>query len=250
MKDLREIKVLILVGGLGTRLRSIVKELPKPMAPIGGRPFLYYKVKQLKRQGLEEIIFCSGYKHELIENYFGDGSDFGVHISYSIEENPLGTAGAIKNAKNLLNDDPFFVLNGDTYLDVNLKDIYNNMIKKNAEHCMLLAVHHRRGHEGVVLVDKNLKIVGFIEKPDREQLIKLDSPYINGGIYLLSPEILKEIPEGVKVSLEKDIFPEIAGPDSQFYGVPYPEDGYFIDIGVPENYRRFINDVKNKIVQT
>lgn len=250
MKDFHDLKALILVGGLGTRLRSVIKDIPKPMAPIEGYPFLLYKIRQLKNQGLKNIVFCAGYLHEYIVDYFGDGSKFDVTIEYSIEETSLGTAGALKNAEDVIGKDPFFVLNGDTYLNVDFKQIYRTKKEKKATHCMLLAIHHRKGHEGVVIVNDNLKILGFVEKPNKETLLKLESPYINGGIYLLEPSILDNIPLNKKVSLEREIFPKMAGENFNFYGVPYPSDGYFIDIGVPENYRQFKEDIKNKKLQT
>lgn len=246
-----DIKAFILVGGLGTRLKSVVSNVPKPMAPIEGKPFLYYKILQIKKAGIRNIVFCSGYLHEKIEEYFGNGSKFGVNIEYSIESELLGTAGAIFNASQFIERDvPFFVLNGDTYLDINFEQMWNFYIKVQAKYLMLLAAHHRKGHEGVVVVDKNMKINKFVEKPEISFIESLDTPYINGGVYLLCSEILNLIPKGQKSSLEAEIFPKLVQKNEALYGVEYPHDAYFIDIGVPENYSRFIEDVKcNKIFQ-
>ncbi|MHA1820034.1 MAG: nucleotidyltransferase family protein [Promethearchaeota archaeon] len=241
--SLSDIKVFILVGGLGTRLRSVVSDVPKPMAPIHGKPFLYYKMLQLKKRGIRNIVFCSGYLHQIIYDYFGDGSKFGINIEYSVENEPLGTAGAIKNAEPLINK-PFVLMNGDTYLDLDFEWFISSYNKFNADYLMLLTTPHLIGQEGIVVVKEDNKIVKFLEKPPIEEINKLKTPYINAGVYLLNNSIVDLIPSHKKVSLEKEIFPKLVGdsPEKKFYGLPY--NGYFLDIGVPENYKQFMEDVK------
>ncbi|MHA1339521.1 MAG: nucleotidyltransferase family protein [Promethearchaeota archaeon] len=247
---LEEFKALILVGGLGTRLKKIVKDVPKPMADILGKPFLYYKIIQMKNAGIRNIIFCSGYMHKIIEDYFKDGQKFDIKIEYSIEEELLGTAGAIKNAEHLLEKNkPFFVLNGDTYLNVDFQAMLEQYKEKNALHLMLLAFPRRLQQVGNVHINKKGEITSFIEKPDKKTLKSIKAPYINGGVYLLSPEILDIIPKNQKCSLEKEIFPKIIGEGKRFYGFIYPKEEYFIDIGIPENYTKFIEGVKAKKIK-
>jgi NDP-sugar pyrophosphorylase family protein len=229
------IKAFILVGGLGTRLKSVVSNVPKPMAPIEGKPFLYYKILQIKKAGIRNIVFCSGYLHEIIEEYFGNGSRFEINIEYSIETELLGTAGAIINASKYIDKEiPFFVLNGDTYLNIRFEQMWRFYTEARAKYLMLLAAHHRKGHEGVVVVNEENKIIQFIEKPDIGFIESLATPYINGGVYLLSSEILNFIPKGRKSSLETEIFPKLVQMREPIYGIEYPSDAYFIDIGVPE----------------
>ena len=249
-KELESQKVFILVGGLGTRLRSVIKDVPKPMAPVEGKPFLYYRLMQLKRVGLHRIVFCSGYLSEIIEEYFGDGSKFDMEIEYSIEEQPLGTAGAIKNAEKYV-DGPFFMMNGDTYMIFQPKPMLDFINQKNGKYCILLTTPHVEGQEGLISVDENHRIVSFVEKPEkpekpeRYEKPEISAPFslINAGIYYLSPDILDYIPLNKKISIERDVFPEMLQRDEKIYGFEYHD--YFIDIGIPENYNRFCNDVEN-----
>ncbi|MHA1727432.1 MAG: nucleotidyltransferase family protein [Promethearchaeota archaeon] len=240
---LSKLKVLILVGGLGTRLRTIISDVPKPMAPIGrkNKPFLYYKLMQLKNSGLKNIVFCSGYMNQIIQDYFGDGEKFGINIEYSIEKEPLGTAGAIKNAEKFI-DGPFFMMNGDVYINIKYRELFLEYKEKKADYIMSLAELKGNVSGGIVVVNSNMKIIKFLEKPGAEVIKTMDSPYINAGVYLLSPQILDLIPKNQKSSIEREIFPKLVGSDAHFYGSKYR--GYFIDIGAPENYYQFVRDVE------
>ncbi len=233
-------KIFILVGGLGTRLRSVVSDVPKPMAPVEGKPFLWYKLQQLKSVGFRNFVFCAGYLSEIIEDYFHDGKVFGVKIEYSHEDKRLGTAGAMWNARDLV-DGPFFMCNGDTYLNFNPHPMLNFIEKKDAKYVMLLTEPHEKGQEGVVSVDEDDRIKSFVEKPDDENL--LNQNYINAGIYYLHPDVIDLIPADQKVSIEREIFPKMLEKNTPFYGYEY--EGYFIDIGIPKNYDRFCDDVKS-----
>ena len=220
--------VLILSGGLGTRLRSVINNQPKPMALISGRPFLEYLILQLRKQGLTDIVLCIGYLGEQVKRYFGDGGRWGIHISYSHEKEPLGTGGAVKLAETLVREENFLVMNGDSFLDVDLKQLVNYHLKNKALATMALVEVEDPARYGTVEIDENGEIESFVEK-GRSSSSKL----INGGVYVFNREIFDYIPEG-KVSLEKEVFPKLIG--KGFYGMPIK--GSFIDIGIPEDYRK------------
>ena len=239
-KDLKNLTAFILVGGLGTRLKSIINDVPKPMAPILNKPFLYYKIMNLKKNSIKKIVFCSGYLHKSIEDYFGDGSKFNLDIKYSVEKSSLGTAGAIKNAEQFI-DGPFLMMNGDTYLNLDVKEFYNKYLSLNAKYMMLLK-HVEDNYEcGIVITNSNNEIQDFIEKPSEDVIKKMNSPLLNAGVYLLSANILDYIKKDEKVSIEEDVFPILTKEDD-FYSMIY--DGYFIDIGIPKNYIKFQNYIK------
>ena len=219
---------LLLAGGLGTRLRKIVSNRPKSMAFVANRPFLEYLILQLKRHNLTDIVLCIGYLGEQIQEYFGDGSKWGVHISYSYERKPLGTGGAIKLAEWLIKEDNFLVMNGDSFLDVDLNRLIDYHVKREALATMALVEVEDPGRYGAVEMDENGEIKSFVEKEGSTK-----SRLINGGIYVLNREFFGYIPEGT-VSLEKEVFPKLIG--KGFYGML--TKGYFIDIGVPEDYKR------------
>ncbi|HEC32212.1 MAG TPA: nucleoside-diphosphate-sugar pyrophosphorylase [Deltaproteobacteria bacterium] len=221
-------KVLILTGGLGTRLRKIVTNKPKPMALIANRPFLEYLILQLKRYGLTDIVLCIGYLGEQMKEYFDDGSRWDVHISYSWEKEHLGTGGAIKLAEKLVKEENFLAMNGDSFLDVNLKKLIDYHLKQRALATMALAEVENPLRYGAVEIDGKGEIKSFVEKGKSS-----NSKLINGGIYVFNKEIFDYIPIE-KVSLETEVFPKLIG--KRFYGMP--TKGFFIDIGVPEDYKR------------
>jgi D-glycero-alpha-D-manno-heptose 1-phosphate guanylyltransferase len=222
------LQALILVGGLGTRLRGVVDDRPKPMADIGGKPFLEYLINFLGKYGVMDIILSTGYMSSLVMNHFGDGHGFGVRISYSKEDRPLGTAGAIRQAKSQISDQTVLVMNGDSILDFDP----NLLIEKHKQNCanisMALVRVNDKSRYGSVEIDESGKIIEFVEKDAKS---KLD--VINAGIYLLDRQIVDSIPCCLQpISLEKDIFPKFIG--KSFYGVIF--EGFFIDIGIPLDY--------------
>jgi len=198
------------------------------MALISGRPFLEYLILQLKKYNLTEIVLCIGYLGEKTKEYFQDGTKWGVKIKYSEEKEPLGTGGAIKLADNLIKNDNFLVLNGDSYLDINFDELIKFHKLKEALATLALVEINKPDRYGVVEIDKDYHITSFREKGTASK-----SNLVNGGIYVFHKKILNFIPEG-KVSLEKDIFPKLIG--KGFYGKLHRV--YFIDIGVPEDYSR------------
>jgi len=230
-------KAMILAGGYGTRLRKVVFDRPKSMAPIAGIPFLEHQLRFLKRQGIQETVLAVSYMADKIKSHFGDGRSLGIKIAYSEEEMPLGTAGALKHAEQHL-DKSFFVINGDSYAKIDLQDFYNKHLERRSS-CTLSVteVKHTLPY-GVVELEGD-KITAFKEKQGG------DSELINSGVYLFEPDILKRIPQNENVSLEKDIFPRLAA-ERILYAYRY--NGYFMDIGRPETYERFKRDIINSLI--
>jgi NDP-sugar pyrophosphorylase family protein len=224
-------KALILAGGLGTRLRPLVAGRPKSMAQIHGQPFLAYQLALLRRQGFTEIILCTGYMSQAIEEYFGDGEDLGVHITYSIEEKPLGTAGAIKNAAPLV-DSTFLVLNGDTYIQADLQDLAHFHRDRGALATIGLSQVGDPCRSGLVEVDPAGRVVRFVEKGVAQGHCNT----VSAGVYIFEPETLDFIPPDRRVSLELEVFPHLIEVEALLYA--YRLSGSFIDIGTPEGYRR------------
>lgn len=232
-------QAILLAGGLGTRLQSVVSDRPKPMALIEYKPFMEYVIHELTRHGITDIIFAVGYKGSIVEEYFGDGSAFGVTASYAYEETLLGTAGAIKNAAKYVTEEQVFVLNADTFYQMDYSRLVTLGREKELEMALVLREVPDVSRYGQALLKDNL-LVGFNEK------ISEPKPgTINGGIYLLSRELITDIPEG-KVSLEHEMIPKWLQEGRRIGGIV--NDGYFIDIGIPEDYYRFIEDVKKGVV--
>lgn len=229
-------KAFILAGGLGTRLRSLVGDRPKVMAQIGGQPFLTYQLDLLRGQGFTEIILCTGYMAQAIEGYFSDGADFGVQITYSVEEKPLGTAGAIKNAAHLVNG-TFLVLNGDTYIQAELRDMIHFHWDRSALATIGLSRAGDPSRSGLVQVDPAGQVVRFMEKGSAQGGCNT----ISAGVYVFEPEILDFIPPDRNVSLELQVFPHLVEVKAPLYG--YALGGSFIDMGTPEGYRRIKEEV-------
>jgi len=219
---------IILAGGLGTRLRSVVSDLPKCMAPVNGRPFLAYVVDHLKKEGIDKFIFSVGYKHKAIlafvnKEYSKSGIDF------SVEEEPLGTGGAIKLACKKSNEKNVLVVNGDTLFKIKLKqlDFFHNKI--NADCTLSLKPMQNFDRYGVVELAADSSITDFKEKQHYKDGL------INGGVYALNVQSLlrEKLPD--KFSFEKDYLEKFVN-QRRFFGVI--QDEYFIDIGIPEDYQR------------
>ena len=233
-------QAVLLTGGLGTRLRSVINDRPKPLAPVAGRPFLEYVVRELAASGIRELVFAVGYRGEMIQEAFGDGSRLGVRISYAFEETLLGTGGAVRNAAPFLTDPYFFVLNGDTFYRMD----YGALLRLRGERDLDLALVLRRVEDisryGEAVLEGG-RLARFNEKTGERR-----PGTINGGVYLMSRALLDEIPPG-KVSLEQDLIPAWMREGRRLGGMV--SDGYFIDIGVPEDYFRFQEDVEKGAVR-
>jgi NDP-sugar pyrophosphorylase family protein len=222
-------KALLLVGGLGTRLRTAVPSLPKALAPVGDRPFLELLVRQLGAQGIRELVMCTGYRSEQVQEVFQDGSGLGVTIEYSKESVPLGTGGALKLAQCFVQQESeFLLLNGDSFLDVN----FNELIAFHRKHGGLATIAvvpvENASRYGTVQVRADAKVVGFVEKSGKSA-----PGVINAGIYVFDRAIFPQIQEG-PVSLERDVFPQIM--EQGVYAAEHR--GVFIDIGTPDDYDR------------
>jgi NDP-sugar pyrophosphorylase family protein len=236
-------QALILAGGLGTRLRSIVADRPKPMVDVGGKPFLAYQLEFLRSHQIAHLILCVGHLHEKIQEYFGHGENWGVKIDYAIEEELLGTGGALKNAEKYLNG-TFLVLNGDSYFDIDLSKLvqFHNDKKNKSQSCLgaiaLTEVRDARSF-GSISLDAENKILSFQEKIAGSNC----STHINAGIYILEPALVNFIPPSQKVSLERETFPMILEKGNLLFGCP--SKGFFVDIGTPEGYHLFQRYIRN-----
>jgi D-glycero-alpha-D-manno-heptose 1-phosphate guanylyltransferase len=220
------IKTIILAGGMGTRLRGVIEDIPKPMAPVGGKPFLEYLLLQLKRWKSTDVVLSVGYKKEIIKSCFGNGNRFGIHISYSEEEQPLGTGGALRKAI-FLNDDPYFlVMNGDSFFNINLGNLIEYHTNKPGITTMSLAFVKDRGRYGGIEINDDGSIATFQKEGPN------NPGFINGGIYVINRDIVKYIPEG-KISLEEHVLP-LLKKDNLLYGKVF--DAFFLDIGLPKDY--------------
>ncbi|MCY9664837.1 nucleotidyltransferase family protein [Paenibacillus alginolyticus] len=220
-------EAIVLAGGFGTRLRSVVSNVPKPMAPVGGIPFLCYILDYLKKFGISRVVLSTGYKHEIIEDYFGKAYR-GIELVYSVENEPLGTGGAIRVALEKVKSNEVFVLNGDTFFQVDLHKMREFQTSKNADLSISLKLMNHFDRYGTVEVSLD-RIIAFHEK-------KITAAgMINGGIYLLKSNLFNNIVLPDKFSFESQ-FLQLYLNKLQFYG--YLSEGYFIDIGVPEDYMR------------
>jgi D-glycero-alpha-D-manno-heptose 1-phosphate guanylyltransferase len=226
--DLRIKEAIILAGGLGTRLRSVLPDLPKAMAPVAGKPFLGWLMGRMLEQGITHIILSLGYRHEAITDYIREGFP-GTDVSFSIEQEPLGTGGGIRKACHLAKSDHLLVLNGDTFFDVSLTALARLHVLKKAECTLSLKPMRDINRYGVVECGTDGAIAGFREKQYYAEGL------INGGVYLLDRKAFcsEDLPE--KFSFEKDYLEAFAG-KRRFFG--HADEGYFIDIGIPEDYER------------
>ena len=221
-------QAVILAGGLGTRIRNITGDkIPKAMLPINGKPFLLYILDYLKAQNIRDIILCVGFKKEIIEDYFKDGRKHDLNLVYSEEENPLGTAGALKNAEQFISGNSFLLLNGDTLFKIDLNELLQFHSSKKAKITIALKYLTNTYRYGNVEMNSENLITNFVEKG-------ISKPgYINGGVYLVNRNVLDSI-TNFPYSFESDILPKFLA--RGLYGKVF--DGYFIDIGVPEDYEK------------
>lgn len=233
-------KVLLLVGGLGLRLRSVVADRPKPMALFQQKPFLEYQLRQLRSQGFTHVILCAGYRAEQIRAYWGSGQTLDLTIDYVVEHELLGTAGAIKNAAALIKE-PFLVLNGDSFLNMDFRhliDCHHRCRQHGAAPlATLVAVPVEEASAyGTLQLTEEGRVERFVEKG-------VTGPgWVNGGAYLFEPEVLTYIPAQQVVSLEQTTFPLLLAAGHQLYA--YRFHGFFVDIGTPSGHQRFTHFVE------
>ena len=233
------IPAIILAGGLGTRLRSVISDLPKPMAPVAGQPFLHYIFLYLQKQGITEAVLSVGYKSEVIKEFFGD-KYAGINIRYAVENEPLGTAGGIRQAMSMIDSDAY-VLNGDTFFDVDMRDLYQFYTKRSSDIALAVKRMHHFDRYGTVEIGNQDRVLQFQEKRYKAEGL------INGGVYVINKDLFKKVEEieeealPQKFSFEKDIL-EKHLVTLRYQGKEY--GGYFIDIGIPEDYDRAQTDFK------
>ena len=230
-------KAVILAGGEGTRLRPLTLTLPKPVVPVVDRPFLRHQLDLLGTAGVREIVFSVAYRPERIQAVFGDGSPFGVRIHYAVEETPLGTGGAVKNALPFL-DERTIVLNGDVLTDVDLPAAVARHEATGASATLVLTPVPNPAAYGLVETDADGRVTRFVEKPDPGQIT---TDTINAGIYVLETKGLELIPPGVNHSIERGFFPALLGRGDHVTG--FVHRGYWIDIGTPEKYLQVHRDI-------
>jgi mannose-1-phosphate guanylyltransferase len=231
------VKALILVGGEGTRLRPLTCNTPKAMVPILNQPFLEHLLCYLKKHGISEAILAMGFLPDPIQSRLGDGSHFGIQISYLVEESPLGTAGAVKNAESFL-DEPFIVFNGDVLTEIDLTDMIKQHREINPEVTIALTPVDNPTIYGVVETTAAGMVKRFVEKPTWD---KVTTNMINAGIYILEPGVLEYIPTSAPCMFEDYVFPTLLKIGKSI--LSYPSDAYWIDIGTPEKYLRAHHDL-------
>ncbi len=230
-------KAVILVGGEGTRLRPLTCNTPKAMVPILNRPFLEHAIRYLRGHGIGEIILAMGGLPDPLQSYFGDGSQLGVRMTYLVEESPLGTAGAVKNAESFL-DGPFIVFNGDILTEIDLTAMMRRHREIRPTASIALTSVDNPTIYGVVETDAEGRIKHFVEKPSWDEVT---SNMINAGIYILEPEVLELIPTSAPSMFEHYLFPLLLKKGETI--LSYPSDGYWIDIGTPEKYLQAHHDL-------
>jgi NDP-sugar pyrophosphorylase family protein len=221
------VEAVILVGGTGTRLRSVVNDRPKPMAEVAGRPFLEWLLVALRSQGVQRVVLCTGYLGGVVEDYFGDGKWLNLEISYSRDPVPLGTGGALRYALTQVQTDCFLVLNGDSYCHIDLDRFLSKHVSCRAKVTLWLVPMSNCERYGRVEIGKSGAVLVFHEKSSGKH-----AGLISAGAYLLEREIIKDIPEGQAVSLEVGFFPTLIG--HGLYAIA--GDGPFLDIGTPEAF--------------
>lgn len=219
-------KVILMVGGLGTRLRPLTNDVPKPMLDVGNKPILHTIVENFAKYGYTDIIMCVNYKSEIIKEYFGDGDKFGVKIEYVLESQRMGTAGALSLLQKRPKDD-FFVMNGDLLTNVNFEYLHEYHKDSNALASICIRKYEMQVPYGVVNVRAN-KVTSIEEKPTQ-------SFFVSAGIYMFSPIVLDFIPKGVFYDMPT-LFSELLKHDFPIH--PFPIREYWLDIGRMDEYRR------------
>ncbi len=223
-------KAIIMAGGEGSRLRPLTCDCPKPMMRLMNRPIMQYAVELLAAHGVTEIAATLGYQPDAILDYFGDGSALGVSLRWFVEPAPLGTAGGVRQAREML-DETFAVLSGDGLTDLNLTEAAAFHRQRGALATLVLRREPNPSEYGVVCMDEDGRIRRFYEKPGRCDLV---SDLINTGVYILEPEVLDRIPADRPYDFGHDLFPRLAEEGAPLFG--YVMNGYWCDVGTPLSY--------------
>lgn len=230
-------KAFILAGGQGIKMRPFTYEMPKSMLPVHNRPILEYIVELLRNNDIREITILVGHLGEKIKAHFGDGSKFGVKISYLEEKKPEGTSRPLLRIKKYLKKEPFLMIYGDVLVDINLKEFFDFHQEHGGLASVALSSVAEPSPYGVVKLRGN-KVLGFEEKPKKNQKL---SRLVSTGIYILEPRIIEYVPEKIYSMLEEDILPRLAK-EGQLFGWPF--EGVWFDVGTPEIYERALKEWK------
>lgn len=234
-------KALILCGGFGTRLKEVIHDRPKVMAPVGRRPFLAYVVENLRKNGIKELVISIGYLGDYIRDYFKNGEEFGLKINYSEERRPLGTGGAVKMSEKFF-EEPFVVVNGDTYLDTNFQQIYDFHLKNKAKATIAVVRKKTEDETGQVVLGRESRVKDFAEGVSRGR-----TGYVNAGVYVFSPRATNIIKNKTRFSLEKDLFPRmVLSGDLRAFAIK--DD--FIDVGTRESYQEAQKKLADRVQRT
>jgi mannose-1-phosphate guanylyltransferase/phosphomannomutase len=225
------VKAVVMAGGEGTRLRPMTANQPKPLLPVVNKPIMEHVLRLLKRHGFTETVVTVQFLAALVRNYFGDGEEIGMSLSYATEEMPLGTAGSVKNAQDALRDERFLVISGDALTDIDLTDL----VRFHKENGALVTIALKRVPNplefGIIIIDDDGRVQRFLEKPTWGQVF---SDTANTGIYVMEPEVLDHVAAGEPVDWSGDVFPKLLAEGAPLYG--YVADGYWEDVGTHESY--------------
>jgi NDP-sugar pyrophosphorylase family protein len=226
-------KAVILAGGKGTRLAPYTKILPKPLLPIGETPILEILLRQMKRGGIDEVILTVGHLAELLQVFFQDGERLNLHIQYSFEDKPLGTAGPLSLVKGL--NDTFLVTNGDVLTTIDFQDLVQTHCASGAAATIAMHTRQEKIDLGVIQTNGSSQIMGYIEKPTYEFQVSM-------GIYVFEPRVLNYIPHNRYLDFP-DLVLRLIEKGELVMG--YPFDGYWQDLGRPDDYERAVNDFES-----
>lgn len=230
-------KAFILAGGRGIKMRPFTYEMPKTLIPVHGKPILEYTVEMLRVAGITDIVIFVGYLGEKIREHFGDGSRFGVSITYVAEKKEGGTAVPLRDAKKHLTSGPFLMLYGDVLIDINLHDLIDFHLAEGGEATLAVTTVSEPSEFGVLRLHGS-KIVEFTEKPPKSGKL---SRLVNTGVYVMNPSIVKRIPQTEQTMLERDVFPKMAK-EGVLRGFLF--EGQWFDVGTPEIYERVLAEWK------
>src|SRR5437588_1124618 len=236
------VKAVVMAGGQGTRLRPLTSNQPKPMLPIVGQPMLHHILRLLRRNGLGEVVITVQFLASIIRNFFGDGSDLDLSLTYATEDEPLGTAGSVKNAEHLL-DDTFRSVSGDAVTDIGLQEVVRFHREKGAAVTVTLKRVENPLEFGIVITDDEGRIERFLEKPGWGEVF---SDQINTGIYVIEPDVLGFIPGDEEFDFAQDLFPLLLEKGLPLYG--FVADGAWTDVGNVEAYMQVHRDVLDRKV--
>lgn len=233
-------KLILMVGGSGVRLQPLTYDIPKPMLKINNKSMIEYHIEWAKQYGIKEIIICSGYLSKVIENYFGDGSKFGVNIKYSVEKEPLGTAGPLRLAKELIGDDDFIMLHGDILCKVNAKKLIDFHKNKNAVCTVVIHPSSHPQDSDLIEINEDTKVVKFWNKPHTEAP---PTDLGNSGLHVFSSKVFDYIPEG-KYSMEKALLPDLVNKKEMIFG--YNTQEFLKDMGTFDRIKWMEEQIKDK----